>query len=698
MSATPQPSLSFPPFQPSKSIVFRHGFSPPSLPSIPPLQLPSFSSSLAHKSIRPQNQNQSYVQALTLSDLSTKPNKTPRNHGNHHFLFSHRRRCLLRLLRIATLYCDARLGRAAHAAIAKAKAKSLQDTRFAVALISMYANLSLLADAEAVFHRLPLPDVVAYTVLISGYAKHGREADAVRLFLRMSDSGIKPDEITYIAVSTACFRCGDLQLGSQIHAAVIKSRYVASVYVSSVVMGLYLKLGLTEDAVQVFDEMPEKDTRSWNTLILGLLQHLQHGRAFELFREMQMGGVRADAYTFASLFAALEATNDWKRGEEVHAHALRIGLETDVGVSNALLKFYATFGGLDNAVITMDFKLDILTAAQTIFDQLTSPNVISYTTLISAYAKHGREDDAVHLFFRMQDSRIEPDEFTYVAVLTACIRRRDLLLGSQIHAAVVKSNYIACPHVSSAVMSLYGKCQCSKQAARLFDVVPERDTGSWNAMISVLLLDLQHQQALELFRDMQAGGVRADTYTISSLLAASVDVGHWRHGKELHAHALRIGLESDVGLNNALFGFYARSGSIEKAVELFQRMGTKDVFSWAGIVGAYMNSGLVESAVEAFHMMPQRQRDCIPYNALLAGFCKNGEGSRALDYFRGMLEDEVEISDDTLGIVVNACALLSDLDKIKQLHGFVIKVGFGSNSRIETALLDMSKCDRMHDA
>ncbi|KAL5976584.1 hypothetical protein ACLOJK_020917 [Asimina triloba] len=350
-----------------------------------------------------------------------------------------------------------------------------------------------------------------------------------------------------------------------------------------------------------------------------------------------------------------------------------------------------------NAVIAMYAKLGLLADAQAAFDQLTSPDVVSYTTLVSAYAKQGRELDAVRLFLRMQDSGVEPNGFTYVGALTACTRCGDLQLGSQIHAAAVKSRYVASTYVSNAIMALYVKSGHAEDAVRVFDEMMLRDVASWNTVISGLLQDLQHERAFELFRDMQVGGVRADQYTLSSLLAASMETLDWRCGKEVHAHALRIGLESDVCVNNALIGFHTKCGSIHNVVGLFQRMPTKDVFSWTEMVTAYMEFGLVESAVETFHMMPQR--NYISYNALLAGFCKNGEGSRALECFLGMLEDEVELSDFTLTIIVNACALLSDLDKSKQVHGFVIKVGFGSNSRIETALLDMcTKCDRMHDA
>ncbi|KAK3005663.1 hypothetical protein RJ639_015731 [Escallonia herrerae] len=168
-------------------------------------------------------------------------------------------------------------------------------------------------------------------------------------------------------------------------------------------------------------------------------------------------------------------------------------------------------------------------------------------------------------------------------------------------------------------------------------------------------------------------------------------------GRELHAHALRSGFEINLSVNNALIGFYRKCGNVKNVVVLFERMPVKDVITWTEMVTTYMEFGLVESAVEFLYRMPVK--NCVSYNALLAGFCQNGEASRALGLFCRMVEEGIELSDFTLTSVVNACGLLMETKTSEQIHGFVLKFGFGSNDCIETALLDMcTRCGRMADA
>lgn len=246
-------------------------------------------------------------------------------------------------------------------------------------------------------------------------------------------------------------------------------------------------------------------------------------------------------------------------------------------------------------------------------------------------------------------------------------------------------------------MAVYVKSGCLHDAMQVFGEMPVRDAASWNTLISGLVQGLQFDRVFEVFRDMQAGGFGADQFSLSSVLASAAEVCGCGSGKEIHAHALRIGFESNLSVNNALIGFYTKCGSIENVVGLFERMPMRDVFSWTGMVTGFMQFGLVESAQEVFDQMPER--NCVTYNALLAGFSQNGEGLRALKLFRQMVEDRMELSDFTLTSAVNSCAVLSQVDVCEQIHGFVVKVGFGSNAWIEAALLDMyTKCGRMADA
>ncbi|XP_068653387.1 pentatricopeptide repeat-containing protein At5g03800 [Aristolochia californica] len=350
-----------------------------------------------------------------------------------------------------------------------------------------------------------------------------------------------------------------------------------------------------------------------------------------------------------------------------------------------------------NSLISSYIRLGAIDDARKTFDSLPSPDIVSYCSLISAYAKTNKEAEAIYLFIQMCRLGIEPNEFAIVAVLTASIRLSSIQLGVQLHGLAVKTSFLCCVYVSNAIMAMYIKCRRLLAALQLFGEISQRDAVSFNTVISGLIQNCEYCQAFDLFRDLQVNGFKADQFSTSGLLSAAAELYLPMLGEEIHAHSLRLGLVSNLSVNNALIRFYTNCGTVEDVVSIFERMSTRDVITWTEMVAAYMEFGLVEAAVRTFKQMPEK--NCVSYNALLTGFCKNGDGLQALEFFCKMLEDGVELSDFTLTIAVNACAMLSAVGKSKQIHGFVVKVGLLSNSWVEAALLDMcTKCGRMDDA
>lgn len=367
----------------------------------------------------------------------------------------------------------------------------------------------------------------------------------------------------------------------------------------------------------------------------------------------------------------------------------------DVEVTKAVHASFLKLGEektkLGNALISTYLKLGYPREAFLVFASLSSPTVVSYTALISGFARLDLETKALKVFFRMRsEGVIEPNEYTFVAVLAACVRRCRFSLGVQIHGLVVKSGFLDSVFVCNSVMSLYS----SEDAVKVFDGMPVRDVASWNTVISCLVKEGLFDRAFGLFCEMnRVGGVEADSFTVSTLLSGSDSM----RGRELHGRAVRVGLRQELSVSNALIGFYAKYGDVKKVENLYEMMSVRDGFTLTEMITAYMAFGMVDSAVEMFEKIAEK--NTISYNALMAGFCRNGYGSKALKLFTEMLQRGVEVTDFSLTSAVDACGLVSEKKVSEQVHGFCIKFGCASNPCIQTALLDMcTRCERMTDA
>ncbi|XP_061352417.1 pentatricopeptide repeat-containing protein At5g03800 [Gastrolobium bilobum] len=389
--------------------------------------------------------------------------------------------------------------------------------------------------------------------------------------------------------------------------------------------------------------------------------------------------------TLDDLFFFLHVSGRYGDAELARAvHATVLKLEEDTHLATALISAY--------------IKLGLLSDAYRVFLALSSPNVVSYSALISGFSKSHREQEALDLFFRMTSSAVDPNEYTFVAVLTACIRLLHLPLGLQIHAAVIKTGHLDSVFVANALMCLYAKCGSYRVVLKLFDEMRQRDIASWNTVMSGAVKEFMYGTAFGLFRDMQAtDAFRVDYFTLSTLLAACAASASVMEGQQVHAHAIKVGLDTDLNVSNALIGFYTGCGTLEDVLWLFERMAVRDVITWTEMMVAYMEFGLVNLALKIFDEMPEK--NSVSYNALMSGFCQNGESLKALDLFIKMVEEGMELTDFSLTSGVNACSLLADLMVSKQIHGFALKFGFGSNACVEAALLDMyTRCGMMEDA
>ncbi|CAN8297919.1 unnamed protein product [Cochlearia groenlandica] len=376
-------------------------------------------------------------------------------------------------------------------------------------------------------------------------------------------------------------------------------------------------------------------------------------------------------------------------------------VEVTKAVHTSFLKLRDEKTKLGNALISTYLKLGFPRDAFLVFVSLSSPTVVSYTALISGFSRLNLDIKAFKVFFTMRSQGIIlPNEYTFVAVLTPCSRIGRFSLGIQIHGLIIKSGFMHSLYVCNSVMSLYAKCPASScdDVLKVFDEIPQRDVASWNTVISSFVKEGMSDKAFDLFREMTSvQGLEVDCFTLSTLLSSCTDSSDSLRGRELHGRAIRIGLNKELSVNNALIGFYAQSEDIKKVENLYENMIVRDGFTLTEMITAYMACGMVDFAVEMFEKVPEK--NIITYNALMAGFCRNGHGWKALDLFTEMLLEGVELTDFSLTSAVDACGLVSEKKVSEQIHGFCIKFGCDSNPCIQTALLDMcTRCERMVDA
>ncbi|KDP22514.1 hypothetical protein JCGZ_26345 [Jatropha curcas] len=343
------------------------------------------------------------------------------------------------------------------------------------ALVSMYSFCGKLKIARRVFDEVPIfvRDVVSWNSMISGYVQCDCYGEALKLFGELiGDNCVTFDEVTLINALTACGRLGFLDLGRETHALIIVNRFVLDVFLGSSLIDMYAKCGQTEDARKVFDKIPERNLVCWTSIIVGYARLDMFKKAIQLFREMQLSGVIADAALVASVISACGHMGALDLGKWVHNYAERNDIDMNLSVRNALIDMYSKCGDIEKA--------------RQIFNDMIKRDVFSWTAMISGLAMNGNCIEALDLFEHMETSgNVKPNEVTYLGVLSACSHGGFVDQGFQYFKAMSATHHLT-PRIEhyGCIIDLLGRANLIIEAKKFIREMPiQPDIVIWRSLL-----------------------------------------------------------------------------------------------------------------------------------------------------------------------------------------------------------------------
>ncbi|CAN1124071.1 Pentatricopeptide repeat-containing protein At1g08070, chloroplastic [Linum perenne] len=128
-------------------------------------------------------------------------------------------------------------------------------------------------------------------------------------------------------------------------------------------------------------------------------------------------------------------------------------------------------------------------------------------------------------------------------------------------------------------------------------------------------------------------------------------------------------------LSTKLSAFYSSCGDMDAAQVIFDGIVNRSSFLWNFMIRGYASCGFPVKARKVFDRMPLR--DLTSWNSMISGYVKNGMAGKALDTFRSMREGGISGDATTLLGVLSSCAELLMLKQGKEVHGYVVRNGYG---------------------
>ncbi|CAA6669191.1 unnamed protein product [Spirodela intermedia] len=268
-----------------------------------------------------------------------------------------------------------------------------------------------MAYARRIFRQIPHPNVFSWNSMIRGCSKlQNLSRESISLYKRMLQSGsASPNSFTIAFALKACSLVSGLWEGSQIHAHVYRFGLDSSPFVQTGLLNLYAKCERIDSARSIFDESPGKNLVSWSAMIGGYARVGMVNEALDLFREMQENGIDPDKVTMVSVISACARAGALSLGRWLHALIDRNGIEQDMELTTALIDMYAKCGSIG--------------IARKLFDEMPHRDTKAWSSMIVGLAIHGLVEDALQLFSQMRESKVKPNEVTFVGLLSACAHR-----------------------------------------------------------------------------------------------------------------------------------------------------------------------------------------------------------------------------------------------------------------------------------
>ncbi|KAL6128679.1 hypothetical protein ACLB2K_072034 [Fragaria x ananassa] len=295
-------------------------------------------------------------------------------------------------------------------------------------IVGLYAKFGLVEDARCAFDCVLYKDQVLWNVMVNCYASNSLAGRAFGVFNVMRLESVKGDEFTFSSILSASSTWGSCELGVQIHGSVVRQSFDFDVQVSSALVDMYAKTGNIGDAHMAFNAMPIRNVVSWNSIIVGYGQHGQGSEAIKVLREMFRERFYPDEFTLASIVSSCGNVPSANELMQVHAYMIKLGFHSFSSIANALINAYSKCGSI--------------ASASRCFDLVTEPDLVTWTSVICAYAFHGLAKEATQIFDNMLTYGIRPDGIAFLGVLSACSHGGLVKKGLQYFKLITDDNQV----------------------------------------------------------------------------------------------------------------------------------------------------------------------------------------------------------------------------------------------------------------
>ncbi|KAG8061723.1 hypothetical protein GUJ93_ZPchr0003g17186 [Zizania palustris] len=473
---------------------------------------------------------------------------------------------------------DWRNGRLAHGL---AVVSGLARTAFLTnSVIDMYAKCGMIDEVRLVFDRAEERDEATWNLLLLAYVRMGWPEVAVNVLVWMHRSSVKLNSFTLRGILKACSELGDLEdVRMLLHGCVVKICLDLDVFVGSAMVDMYAKNGGLEEAIKVFDCIPNQNVVVYNVMIAGFAWLGNDTcpeiriEAIRVFANLLSKRIKPSKFSLKRVLEVCNLTNAIRCGRQIHAHVIFSGCQDDEFIASVLINLYSKAGSVNDSLKC--------------FHMTPKEDVFTWTSMVRAFVHNEHFEKALYLFRELLYARKETDQFTISSVMSACAAL-SVATCKLIHCYTVKTGLDQFTVCGNSQIAMYRNIGDLKASKLTFEQIKCLDTFSWTAMILSYAVHGYESKALELFETMKNRGVMINDIAFLAVLIACSRQGLSDEGFRYYDNMMSdYGFVPDAMLKAYMVDLLGHVGKMANAEDFITNSGSEnDPIIWHALLRA----------------------------------------------------------------------------------------------------------------
>ncbi|KAK2647809.1 hypothetical protein Ddye_015298 [Dipteronia dyeriana] len=268
-----------------------------------------------------------------------------------------------------------------------------------------------------------------------------------------------------------------------------------------------------------------------------------------------------------------------------------------------------------NRLLLMLVSCGQICIARQLFDQMPVKGLYSWAVIILGYIDVADYQESITVFVSMMMLQqqlcttrhllLEFPSWIIVCLLKACVCTFNMELGKQVHGLLLKLGSSSDISFMGSLINFYGKFGCLEDANFVFNQLLHHNTVVWTAKLVNNCREGLFRDVLLDFIEMGRKEIKKNSFTFSSVLKACAgldDDGNC--GRQVHASAIKMGLESNDYVQCGLVDMYGKCGLLRDAKRVFGMISNKkNIACWNAMLVGYVKNGSCVEAVKFLYQM-----------------------------------------------------------------------------------------------